>query len=535
MKKLIPNLLICLLFIPLVSNGQSLVGVYQQALQSDPTYQQAKGVWLSSSEDIPISRATFLPSFDLTGGVSRSKSEAAATSATYATTSKYGLSVTQALFNQQNWFAIAQAKSSVKSAAATYSAAEQDLIIRVATDYFNVLKASNDLRVTRAAKRAIAKQLEQVRQQYKVGLKAITEVYTVQASYDGAVASEITARNKLANSLEDLRAITGVSYHTLDGIKGSLPLLTPDPENIDEWVKTARRQNYDLIAARYAALAAQKNVAAQAAARYPTLSATGEYDYENQNLGASSKKASRTTTMGLSVDFPVYTGGLITATTKKAQFEYNTADAKMEETYRATVNQTRQAYLGVIAGISKIRADKELIISNASSVKATYAGYIVGTQTIIDFLGLQQKLYNAQKTYAEDQYGYLLNILELKRAAGTLKLEDLNKMAQWLSKPVSVASVKAKTSHPSKNQSIKQQTARKMNHAYAVQLASFPSRHLAQQFIHRNHLKNAKIRKFTRNYRVQLVGYRTMKSAQQVLDGLSVKLKRLKPFVLRVS
>ncbi|MBN2690041.1 MAG: TolC family outer membrane protein [Gammaproteobacteria bacterium] len=417
----------------------NLLGVYKQAQSSDPTFKNARATWLAARENIAISRAGLLPQLTLGGGLSHdwsyTNSDAGSDNFKYNERT-YSLSVTEAIFNYELWQTLKQAKASVKSAAATFSSAAEELIYRTAKAYFDVLNAQDTLRYATAEKEAIGRQLDQAREQFKVGLIAITPVYQAQASYDSARASVIQARNAVLNAKESLREITGNYYKSLASLVKSLPLLTPDPRDINQWVKVARDQNYTLLASRYAMYAARENIAEQGAARMPTVTASGGYSYRHSNRATMNGGNYETNlaSLGVSVNFPVIQGGGVTAKLNQAKYEYQQAIANWELTDRSTISDARQAYNGVMDAISKVRADRQAVKSNESSLKSTEAAYVVGTSTMVDVLSVQADLYNAQKVLASDQYAYLLKTLALKQAAGTLGVNDLQIINRWLQK-----------------------------------------------------------------------------------------------------
>lgn len=404
----------------------NLLDVYQQAQDNDPTYKVARAQWLSDRENIVISRAALLPA--ITASAEYGKDFA------YSKNRRgvYEVNLTQPIFNYAAWAALSTAKSAVKASAAQFSAAAQDLMLRTAQAYFGVLEAQDILRYTLAEKRSVAKQLEQTRQRYKVGLVAITGVYQAQAQYDTTVANEIKARNDLANAKEKLREITGAQYESFAELGSSLPLVTPSPDNIDQWVETAEQQNYSLQAARFNEESSRENINAKRAGHLPVLNLAGKAQYTSINDKFTGDGTSEYAGGGVQLAVPVVQGGAVVAQSNQASYDYQKAVATTELTRRTVISNTRQDYLGVLSGISVIKADKQAIVSNRSSLKATEAGYIVGTQTMVDVLKVQSDLYNAQKNLATDQYGYILQTLALKNDAGTLSGSDLQQINSWL-------------------------------------------------------------------------------------------------------
>lgn len=436
--------LVCLLAFSALAQAADLMEVYNQALRSDPKFQSAYAAYLSVKEGVPIARAVLLPSVNATGSLQTVRATSGHPAKDDATTNSYenrtyGLSLTQPIFNFANWSKLKQASATAKQAQAQYDAAAQDLMLRSAKAYFDVLQAEDNLRFIQAQKQATAKQLDQARQRYKVGLDAITTVYDAQASYDSIVAQEIGAQNDLVNKREALRQITGTFHEKLASLKDNLPLITPQPANVDAWSDTAKRQNFALSASRFAVDAAKQNVNANFSGHLPTLNATAAYNDGSQskeNAANGLRVNTNSSSVGLQLTVPLFSGGGVTAQTNKAQYDYQKALADLEDTYRTTLNNTRQAYNSITAYISKIKADKQAIVSNESSLRSTEAAFKVGTRTIVDVLLAQQNLYQAQSQFTKDQYAYINSILALKQAAGTLNPGDLQEINNWLKREI---------------------------------------------------------------------------------------------------
>lgn len=415
--------------------AEDLMDVYHDALLNDPTFQTARANQLATHQDLPISLAGILPNLNLVGNSYGQKQTAVfrGISPTKNYNQRgYTLTLTQPLFNFANWLSVVQANSTVKQANAVYASASLNLMLRVASAYFNVLQSEDNLRFIQALKASTARQLEQAKQRYDVGLEAITTVYNAQASYDSSVAQEISAKNTIQNNLEILRQITGRYYDCLAGLKGPTPLLKPDPMNADCWVSAGINHNYDLLAAKYAADAARANIKVNMAGHLPTLNAVG---FVQQNDGFTPVVGGykiHINSAGVQVNVPIFTGGLVVAQTHQAEYNYQAATSGVESTYRNTVSQIRQNFNNVMSGISKIQADLQAVKSNAASLASTEESYRVGTRTIVDVLLAQQTLLQAQEAYAADQYSYLINSLTLKQYAGTLVENDLRVINDWL-------------------------------------------------------------------------------------------------------
>lgn len=421
----------------------SLPEVYQDALKNDPTFKTAQATWQADRENLYIARAGVLPQLVLTAHTERVRirAEGLGGGVSYSSPYGYGLSIQQPLFNLNAWMTISEAAADVKRAYAQYAAAAEDLLLRTATAYFSVLEAHDVLTFTRLEKKAVGQDLDQSEQRYKAGLTAITAFYDAQARYDAITANEISAANELSNRIEALHEITGRYYESLCGLSNKITTALPNPTDINQWVNAAEKQNYSLKAAHFATLAARENIRANQTTRLPTLTATGSLNVErggNPNTVIST--GIKAATIGLSANFPVYQGGLVSASTRQANFNYQRASSETERIHRQVVSLTRQAYLGIVSGVSKIKADKQVIVSRQSALEGREAGYKVGTRTMVDLLDSQADLYGAKINYASDLYRYFINSLNLKQSAGTLSPNDLTALNHWLTKPTPLPS-----------------------------------------------------------------------------------------------
>ncbi len=421
----------------------NLLDVYQQALRNDPQFAAARSTWLASHEDTAIARAALLPQIDLGGNALRS--HAHTDSSTFANTTvggddsynsyAYGIQLTQPIINFSAWHNVAVAKASTKSADAAFAFAAQTLMVDVSTAYFNVLQNQDDLRLTQAQKRADYSQLEQNRERYKVGIDTITDVYDAQAAYDEDISQEISDKNNLANAKEALRRITGVYYNHLDGVQREVPLVRPKPANIDNWSQTSLKQNMEVLSARYEEIASREAVKVASSGNYPVLNAVADWDQTysgaDSNAGSSTGDV-QTASAGFDVTVPIFQGGAVSATTHQALYNYQTASNNLEASARKVVDETRSTYNDVVSGISKIRADKQAILSNKSAYITTLDSYKVGTRTMVDVLDAQTSVVQSQRTLVEDKYALIIDTLLLKQAAGTLTVKDLKTINQWL-------------------------------------------------------------------------------------------------------
>jgi outer membrane protein len=334
-----------------------------------------------------------------------------------------------------------RADKTIARAEAVREAAQQDLIVRVAQRYFDVLAAEDRLNSIIADREAIARQLEQAKQRFDVGLIAITDVQESQAAYDQSVANDIGARRSLATAREFLREITGEYVVDLNAPGDDFPLATPDPNNEKTWVEMSLSQNLILVASRLDEGLARDEISYRRNGYYPTLELvanTGERDSDTtisiptldpdfQTLNSKSDSIS------LQFNVPLFAGGSTSSRVKEAVYLHRASRQQLQRVTRETERQARDSYLGVLAEIARVNALEQAVSSSQTALQATQAGYEVGTRTIVEVLNSQFALYVAITNYYQSRYDYILNALRLKQAAGTLQVQDLEKIDQWLS------------------------------------------------------------------------------------------------------
>jgi outer membrane protein len=419
------------LALPLPGFADDMLSVYQLAVESDPQLQAAKAAYQATLEVIPQSRAALLPNLGATGVVTRDRYHNRNPSAgepenSYATNKTFGAQLTQAIYQRESFLKLEQTDTVVAQSKAQLTAAEQDLILRVATRYFLVLGAQDNLAFVKGDKDAIGRTLDQAKQRFDVGLSAITDVLEAQARYDIAVSDEINAEKLLADAREALREVTGVEPGTLEVLQPEIPLIPPEPAVEEQWVTVATDQNPLLLAARAATETARQEIDIQRAGHYPTLDLTADYAWRNNDFGGFGISQERNdSSIGVQMTLPLYQGGLISANTRQSQHQFSQAQETQVQQRRATERQARDFFRGVMTGISKVRALKQAVLSNEKALEAAEAGFDVGTRTIVDVLDTQRDLLSAKRDHARSRYDYLLDMLRLKQAAGILEEDDL--------------------------------------------------------------------------------------------------------------
>ena len=360
---------------------------------------------------------------------------------------RWNIQLSQSIFRWDQWISLKKSSKQVAQAEADYQAAGQDLMVRVAVAYFDVLAAQDTLESEQAAKEAIGRQLEQAKKRFEVGLIAITDVQEAQAGYDQAVATEITcqaqSRHEAGIAARDRRRVPD---RELTSPKAEIPLVSPDPEDEDAWVETALHQNFLVLSSELGAEIAKDDFRVAKTRHYPTIDLVASYTAKRTSpgIGTTSGTAiaandhdtdrNRFDDESIQVRFaiPILSGGTVSAQRREAMYRHKAAQERFERTVRQTERETRDAYLGVTSEISRVKALKQALKSSQTALQATEAGFDVGTRTTVDVLDQRRQLFIADVNYARSRYDYIINVLLLKQAAGTLNPDDVIEVNGWL-------------------------------------------------------------------------------------------------------
>jgi len=427
------------------ARAASLMEVYQQALQSDPLIHEAEARYNAALEAVPQARGALFPQLSAGGVIDRRSSDGStvfqdsvgvgvATSQRESETTGWQLDLSQTVFRWDQVITLKQAHKRVAQAEADREAAYQDLIVRVATRYFDVLAAEDRLRSIHADRLAIARQLEQAKQRFEVGLIAITDVQESQAAYDQAVAAEIGAKRELATAEELLREITGEYVPRLEAPGEEFPLPAPNPADPSSWVTMAMDQNLTLVASRLEEKIARDEISFQRSGHYPTLEIVANYSDSDTEITDQLRDGqpvpdfdvtNQDDSISLQLTVPLFSGGRTSSRVREAVYLHRAAREQLQRVARETERATRDAYLGVLSEISRVNALEQAVASSRTALEATQAGFEVGTRTIVDVLNSQRALYQAITNYYQARYVYIGNVLRLKQAAGSLSIEDL--------------------------------------------------------------------------------------------------------------
>ena len=338
------------------------------------------------------------------------------------------LDIEHSIYRRDRRIALNQADRRIEQADALYAAARQALIVRVAERYFGVLETQDDLSSAQATREAFEQQLTESRKRFEVGMIAITDVEEAQAGYDLSKAQLIAAENALDIAHEALRETTGEYSANLAPL-GEVQLVMPAPADIDQWTEVALERNLRLLAARHDAEIARQEIERIEAGHYPTLDVVASLGFNDSESRAGDN---RLVNVGLRLNLPLYTGGSVVSRTRESRHRYQYTLEALERERRRVQRETREAYLGVNSGISRVRALEQAVRSSEAAANAIDTGFQVGIRTSVDVLESQRDLFRALRDLSKARYRYILDLLRLKRAAGILSEDDLRLISDWL-------------------------------------------------------------------------------------------------------
>ena len=436
--------LMCGMLVSLVSQpapSADLVSIYREAQKADAVYAGARASYLAGQERLPQGLAGILPAVTLSANTQYNDRDlqfrgAAPASSARFNSSGLNINATQPLFRLQNWITYEQAKNQVSQAEAIFLQTAQELIVRVAQAYFDVLLAQDNIALAAAQKAAFSEQLAQAKRNFEVGTATITDAHDAQARHDLAVSLEIAAQNDLEIRKQALRQITGRLPPELAKLSGRFTPVLPNPNSMDNWVEQAMASSLQVKAAQAALDIAAQDVSKSRSGHLPTLDAVASYADASSGSGIQGGAGFDSTTkyIGLQLALPLYLGGLTTSQIREALARQDKAAQDLENTKRTVALSTRSAFLGVTNGVAQIKALEAALISSRSSLDSTKLGQEVGVRTQVDVLNATQQLISTRRDHAQAIYAYAVNVLKLKAAAGTITEDDLGYVNAWLEK-----------------------------------------------------------------------------------------------------
>jgi outer membrane protein len=423
-----------------------LKSVYQEALTSDPSYQAARFENQTTKERLPQAKSALGPQVAANASIGENRTYfrdpgtnllgQANPRTSGSGTRSYGVSLSQPLYRAQSNIVVSQAELQLKAAEARLADAQQDLIVRVAQAYFDVLLARDNVALSEAQKRAFGEQLAQAQRNFEVGTATIVDTLEAQARFDQTNAREIADKNDLEVKLRALEQLTGKRVQALDPLRDPLDLQGPQPNNLDSWVTASNERSFAIAQTRLALDTARLEIDRTKAANSPTIDAVGNVSGGRSPrdnfgpLGPSSVNAG----ISIQLSVPLYTSGLNESRTREATANRDRTEQDLERIRRAVNQSVRQFFLNVTSGIAQVRALEQALASTQKQLESTILGRDVGVRTGVDVLNAQQGVFQTRRDLQAARYNYLMSTLRLKAAAGDLTDADVEKVNLALDK-----------------------------------------------------------------------------------------------------
>jgi outer membrane protein len=408
-----------------------LLTFYKEATVSDPTFASARQGLLANREKIPQGRSLLLPQVTLNANIlynSQTVVESPYPTVDLQYPSRtFTLQLTQPLFRWANWQTYKQDELLVAQSEAQFAQAEEDLIVRVAQAYFDVLNARDTIDFLQAQKQAISEQLESAKRNFDVGTATITDTNEAEARYDLADAQEIAAQSDYEVKQAALQQIVGHPPGVLSPLIPGVHIAPPTPSKLADWLSSAEASNPQIAQAEAGFQVAERQIEIARGARYPSIDVIAQRQFQRAptsilppELGSNAQNA-----IGIQLSVPLFTGGYNSSKITEALALSDKANSDLEASRRAADQNVRQSFVGVTNGLAQVKALEAAEVSSNSALESNKLGYQVGIRINIDVLNAQQQLYSTKRDLAKARYDTLMNGLKLKAAAGTLSEPDV--------------------------------------------------------------------------------------------------------------
>ncbi len=431
-----------LLLAALLGSGSAwaldLAQAYRDALAYDAPYASARAAREASQEKLPQGLAGLLPSVALSAGSVwnqqdvTTRAQPATRYALNYNSNYYTVQLSQPLFRWQNWVQYKEAQLAVAVADAQFAGAGQDLILRVAQAYFDVLLAQETLDTAKAQKKAISEQLAQAKRNFEVGTATVVDSHEAQARFDLASAQEIAAESDLEVRRHILRQLTGKAPEALKALRPGVHIALPQPADMEKWAQSAEQGNVSVQAQQLAFEIATREVERNRAGHLPSVDLVASYGKTGVSGAANPLMPvgtdTQASTIGVQLTLPLFAGGAMLSRDREAAAQKEKSRQDLENARRIAALSARQAYLGAVSGLAQVKALEAGLTSSVSALDSNKLGYEVGVRINIDVLNAQQQVSTTRRELARARFDTLMAELKLKAAAGSLSEADLQQV-----------------------------------------------------------------------------------------------------------
>jgi protease secretion system outer membrane protein len=418
----------------------SLTGAFEDALRYDARLRMAQAETDATRQEIGKARAGLLPSIQANAGRGRNhnRSTVPGFSAPVTSTMDYNsvdaaVTLKQPLINLAGIAEYRQARAVAAKSESLLHKEQSGLIMRTAEAFFNVLYAEENLEFTRSQVKAAEGQLQQAKKRFREGYGTITEVNEAEASYDMALADDANNVTSLDFYRRELERITGIYTEKVCRLVPDRVVLSkPDPGNVEHWISLAVENNPEVGASRQEVRIAEREVSKSRSARFPTVELLASRIYQNSANNYTIGSRYDTYSLGVQVSMPIFTSGYVSSSISQSISRKLKAQEQLRMQEQSTVSDVRKFYNGMINSIAQVKAYEQAVKSQDLAVSGAMKGYLAGFRTNVDVLNSQQKLLESRRNLAKSRYTYILNLMSLKDAVGSLTSEDVRQVNAWL-------------------------------------------------------------------------------------------------------
>ena len=437
MKRNRNYILLSILSITFTIEADNLLDIYNEALENDPQFKAAEYTYLSGKEIKKQGMAALLPNISLSGQTTWNEYYQLGELQNEYNSFSQAARISQPLLRLDTWFNFRRSKFLTDASEADFAFQQQNLIVRTAELYFNVLRSIDNLNAAISEEVAIKKQLDQTKQRYEVGLSAITEVQEAQLAYDVSLAAKIRREGVVFTAREALNALIGREIVSVAALVNEMRVTNPVPDSKDDWVQKGIENNFRLKAANLRTKASKNNARSAAANHLPKIdivgsrveSETNQFSFDGIDTDSAFlitvPDETQRDNYSLQWSVPIFQGGAVNSRRKQAYADYNKSSQDALFVQRSVIQDVRSQYSNVVTLVANLRAQRQAVISATSALEATRVGYEVGTRNIVDLLQAEKNLYAAERNLANAKYDYLMSTLRLHLSAGTLDPKNL--------------------------------------------------------------------------------------------------------------
>ncbi|BCL74569.1 peptidase [Jeongeupia sp. HS-3] len=332
----------------------------------------------------------------------------------------------QPLFNWQKYAEYRQGEQRAQYSEAVFDARAQDLAIRLANRYFDVLLARESVSLAEAKARAFEVQRSAAMRRHALGDGTVTDVDEATARRDLAQAEYIEAQDKLLIARRLLQEMLGESLTSVASLNPDR-FETPqiEPRTLPDWMALAETENPWIRARRRALAVADEEVSRSTGGHLPTLDLVLSYNAGDSETISTLDQRNRYGLIGVQLSIPVFSGGAISAQVRQAQANRAKTQAELHAAREEVISDTTREFRGVQSGEARIRALETAIISSERALHSTRKGFMAGTSTNVDILNAEEKVFVARRDLVDAKLRYLMARLRLAAAAGALGDDDL--------------------------------------------------------------------------------------------------------------